>query len=302
MNTAASWNGFMSPNWGGEFADGLNHKHADANGDGIVDATDEEVLAQNYGLTHGPVAPFEALPYTDLDPPVFMDLDELDELPAGTNVEIPVVAGSADIMINDIYGLAFILELDPEIFDMNSLEVIYPTSWFGEPEINTTHLHRIYPDGRIEVALTRTDHNNVSGFGPIMYLRIIIDDIAGVHEVPTTLVVNDIMGIDHEEQPLILRPGISEAMITSTKEGMDRDELVSTFGIFPNPTLDVIYFKNAYNMAPNRLDLFTAAGQHLTSVKEPGMQFDLSGYPAGVYMLQIHLEGRIFTERVVKME
>lgn len=302
MNTAASWNGFMSPNWGGEFANGLNHKHADANGDGIVDATDEEVLAQNYGLTHGPVAPFEALPYTDLDPPVFMDLDELDELPAGTNVEIPVVAGSADIMINDIYGLAFTLELDPDLFDMNSLEVIYPTSWFGEPEINTTHLHKIYPDGRIEVALTRTDHNNVSGFGPIMYLRIIIDDIAGVHEVPTTLVVNDIMGINHDEQPLIMRPGISEVMVTSTKEGMDREELISTFGIFPNPTLDVVYFKNAYNMAPNRLDLFTAAGQHLTTVKEPGMQFDLSGYPAGVYMLQIHLEGAIFTERLVKLE
>ena len=95
---------------------------------------------------------------------------------------------------------------------------------------------------------------------------------------------------------------MSTAMITSTKEGTDREELLSTFGIFPNPTRDVVYFKNAYNMAPNRLDLFNAAGQQLTSIKEPGMQFDLSGYPAGVYMLQIHLEGQIFTERVVKMD
>ena len=302
MDTNSEWNGFISPNWGGDFANGLNHKHADANGDGVVDAADEEVLEQNYGLTHGPTNDFEQLPYTDLDPPVFMDLEELDQLPAGTNVQIPVVAGAADQMIDDIYGMAFTLELDPERFDMSSVEVIFPTSWFGEPGTNTTHLHRVYDDGRIEVALSRTDHNNVSGFGTIMYLRIIIDDIAGVHEVPTTLVVNDIMGIDHDEQHLTLRPGMSTAMITSTKEGTDREELLSTFGIFPNPTRDVVYFKNAYNTAPNRLDLFNAAGQQLTSIKEPGMQFDLSGYPAGVYMLQIHLEGQIFTERVVKMD
>lgn len=302
MDTNSEWNGFISANWGGAFANGLNHKHADANGDGVVDAADEEVLEQNYGLTHGPTNDFEQLPYTDLDPPVFMDLEELDQLPAGTNVQIPVVAGAADQMIDDIYGMAFTLELDPERFDMSSVEVIFPTSWFGEPGTNTTHLHRVYDDGRIEVALSRTDHNNVSGFGTIMYLRIIIDDIAGVHEVPTTLVVNDIMGIDHDEQHLTLRPGMSTAMITSTKEGTDREELLSTFGIFPNPTRDVVYFKNAYNMAPNRLDLFNAAGQQLISIKEPGMQFDLSGYPAGVYMLQIHLEGQIFTERVVKMD
>lgn len=302
INMNTEWTGLISQNWAGDFANGLNHKHADANGDGVIDELDEEVLQQNYGLLHGPIGAFEELPYTDLDPPVFVDLEGADQLPAGTNVQIPVVAGAADQMIDDIYGLAFTVQIDPELFDMSSLEVIYPTSWFGEPGINTTHIHRVYPDGRIEVALSRTDHNNVSGFGPIMYFRIIIDDIAGVHEIPTTLVVDNILAIDHDEQRLTIRPGVSEVLLTETKEGMDRDELISTFGIFPNPTLDVVYFKNAYNLPPNRLDLFNAAGQQLASIKGPGMQFDLSGYPAGVYMLQIHLEGQIFTERVVKLE
>ena len=302
MGTNSEWSGFISPNWGGSFADGLNHKHADANGDGIVGALDEDVLEQNYGLVHGPIEPFEALPYTDLDPPVFMDIDDLDELSAGSTVEIPIIAGTADQIIEDIYGLAFTLELDPEIFTMGAVEIVYPTSWFGEPGINTTHIHRVYPDGQLEVALTRTDHNNVSGFGPIMYLRIIIDDIAGVNEIPTTLVVNDIMAINHDEERLVLRPGITTALITSIKEEMDRDILASTFGIYPNPTQDIVYFKNAYNMPPNRLDLFTATGQRLTSVKNPGMEFDFSAYPAGVYMIQFHIEGKIFSKRLVKIE
>lgn len=301
-NVNSEWTGLISQNWGNNFADGTNYKHADANGDGVVNLGDLEVLEQNYGLVHGPLTIFEPLPHTDADPPIFIDLDETDQLPAGTAVEIPIVAGSADQTIQDIYGLAFTIELDPEVFNMGSVEILYPTSWFGEPDINTATIHEVYPDGRIEVALTRTDHNNVSGFGPIMHLRIIIDDIAGV-EVPTEVVVKNVYGINHDEQPLVLRPGTSEAMVTKTTEdGFDRDALIASFGIFPNPTTDWVNFQNQYSMAPNRVDVFNAAGQHLSTTKAPGMKLDVSALPAGVYFLQIHLEGHIFTEKLVKLD
>lgn len=297
----SEWTGLISQNWGENFVDGTNHKHADANGDGVVDMDDIEVLEQNYGLEHGPTTIFEPLPYTDLDPPIFVDLSENDQLPANTVVEIPVVAGSPDQDIQNIYGLAFTLELDPEIFSMGTLEIIYPTSWFGEPGINTATIHQVYPDGRVEVAISRTDHNNVSGFGPIMYLRIIIDDIAGV-EVPTEVVVKNLRGLNHEEEPLVLRPGTSTAIVTKTDDGFDRDALINSFGIFPNPTTDWIHFQNQYYMAPNKIDIFNAAGQHMQSLKEPGMHLDVSFLPAGVYMLQVHMEGHIFTEKLVKLD
>lgn len=301
-NMTSEWTGLISQNWGDNFADGINYKHADANGDGVVNLADIQVLEQNYGLEHGPVTVFEPLPFTNIDPPIFVDLDENDQLTAGSTVEIPVVAGSADQAIEDIYGLAFTLELDPEIFTMGTLEIIYPTSWFGEPGINTATIHQIYPDGRVEVALTRTDHNNVSGFGPIMYLRIIIDDIAGV-QVPTEVVVKAPRGINHSEQLLALRPGTSTAMVTKTSEGgIDRDALINSFGIFPNPTTDWVNFQNQYNMAPNRIDIFNAAGQHLQTLKEPGMHLDVRFLPAGVYMIQVHLQGHIFTEKLVKLD
>jgi hypothetical protein len=301
-NMTSEWAGLISQNWGDNFANNTNYKHADANGDGIVNLADIQVLAQNYGLEHGPVTVFEPLPYTDLDPPIFVDLNENDQLAAGSIVEIPVVAGSADQAIQDIYGLAFTLELDPEIFSMGTLEIIYPTSWFGEPGINTATIHEIYADGRVEVALTRTDHNNVSGFGPIMYLRIIIDDIAGV-QVPTDMVVKDLYGINHSEQLLTLRPGISTAMVTKTSEGgIDREALINSFGIFPNPTTDWVNFQNQYNMAPDRIDIFNAAGQHMKTLKAPGMHLDVRFLPAGVYMIQVHLQGHIFTEKLVKLD
>ncbi|PTM14134.1 MAG: hypothetical protein DA408_04375 [Bacteroidetes bacterium] len=296
------WAGLISQNWGESFADGTNHKHADANGDGQVDAEDRQVLIQNYGRVHGEVEPFVALPYTDLDPPVVVDLAGIEELAAGAAFQIPVVAGSIDQQIADIYGLAFTLHLDPEIFVMSSLEIIYPTSWFGEPGVNTTSIHQYYGDGRLEVALTRTDHNNVSGFGPILYIRGIIDDIAGIADIPTELILEDALGIDHDERQLALRPGRANLLVTKTAESMDRELLRSSFGIYPNPTSGRVFFRNAYSYAPDRVRVFNAAAQHLATFEDPGMRLDLKQLPAGVYFLKIHLEGYIFTERVVKLE
>ena len=141
----------------------------------------------------------------------------------------------------------------------------------------------------------------MSGFGPIMYLRIIIDDIAGV-EVPTEVVVKNLRGLNHEEEPLVLRPGTSTAIVTKTDHGFDRNALINSFGIFPNPATDWVHFQNQYHMAPSRIDIFNAAGQHIQSMKEPGMHLDVSLLPAGVYMLQVHLEGHIFTEKLVKLD
>ena len=135
-----------------------------------------------------------------------------------------------------------------------------------------------------------------------MYLRIIIDDIAGV-QVPTQVVVKNLQGINHSEQPLVLRPGTSTAMVTKTNEGgIDREALINSFGIYPNPTTDWVNLQNQYNMAPNRIDIFNVAGQHMQTLKEPGMHLDVRFLPAGVYMIQVHLQGHIFTEKLVKLD
>lgn len=209
---------------------------------------------------YGLINDFEQLFYIDFDLFVFMDLEELDQLFVGMNVQILVVVGVVDQMIDDIYGMVFILELDFECFDMSLVEVIFFILWFGELGINIMYLYCVYDDGCIEVVLSCIDYNNVLGFGIIMYLCIIIDDIVGVYEVFMILVVNDIMGIDYDEQYLIFCLGMSIVMIISIKEGIDCEELLLIFGIFLNFICDVVYFKNVYNMVLNCLDLFNVVG------------------------------------------
>ncbi|MEZ4984927.1 MAG: T9SS type A sorting domain-containing protein [Saprospiraceae bacterium] len=289
----------ISQNWGDFFADGLNYKHADANGDGTVDANDYSVLQQNYGLINGTVAPYMELPFTDLDPPVYIPNTDLN---VGTPFEIPIIAGEANAPMTDVYGLAFTLQLDASLFDMASLEVVYPASWFGEPGVNVTTIHQAYPDGHLEIALSRIDQNPVSGFGPIAYLRGIIDDIAG-HEPqePMDVPVHKVHAQSIEGLRMPTRPHTGQVVLVGIDKPIDPTLLQSSFMVYPNPTDQIVHFANIYALAPDRIVLFDAAGRELFHQKNPNMWLDMQQWPAGIYFLQIHLNGQIFTEKVVKM-
>ena len=95
--------------------------------------------------------------------------------------------------MEDIYGFAFSLFFDPEFIDKASLWIEYPASWFGEKSVNMITLDTIFKEGRIDMALTRTDLNEVSGYGQVAILHGIIDDIAGRHE--TDFQVDHIMAV-----------------------------------------------------------------------------------------------------------
>ncbi len=299
-SNANDWAAFISQDWDGAFIDGLNHKHADANGDGVVNEQDRDVIEQNYNLTHGPVDGFEPLPYTEVDPPIYVDLSEIGELPNGSIFEIPIVVGTEEQEIIDIYGVAFTVVIDPEVIDPSSLEVVYPTSWMGEPGVNLISLHHIDANGRLEVALSRTDHNNVSGHGPVMYIRGIIDDIAGYET--TDLGLENVKAVNHNEYLIALRPNGGVLQITKETEPFDRDMLRHTFRTYPNPTSGTIYFSNMYDYSPEKVEVYAASGQLVQHLDDPGMEISLARLPAGIYFVKLHLHGFIFTERIVKIE
>ena len=301
MEINEEWVGLIGSNWADSFADGTNYKHADANGDGIVNEVDLHAIEQNYGFAHDAVEIFEALPFTDLDPVISLDAPESGELSDGDVFEIPIFAGTEDLAITDIYGLAFSVQLDPDVIDLSSLEVIYPTSWFGEPDVNTIHIDHLDEDGNLQIAISRKDLNPVSGFGTVVYLRGIIDDILAI-STSTDIVVEKIRAINVEGTPFPLRPQSIEFALGEPNNTFDRDMLRSTFRVFPNPTNGMLYYSNYYNKAADKMTVVNSTGQEVLSIKHPDMEINLSHLPAGMYFLKVHLQGFIFTERIIKTE
>jgi hypothetical protein len=294
-----NWSGFFAPDWAQSFADGHNYKHADCNGDGEVNASDRNAIEQNYGLTHGPELPFTALPGTDFDPPVFVDFPPI--LPDGAAFNVPIVIGSAELPVQDIYGIAFTVEFDPLVIDPAAIEITYPVSWFGQPNVNTLYIDRTYAaEGQIEIALTRTDLNNVSGFGPVAYIIGIIDDIAGL--VKSDIQVSKIKAIRNNEKRIPLN-ALVQSFDVSQKEGPqpeDTELARGMFSVFPNPATDWVTVSSRHGLEVDELRLMNTSGALLPALQEGGNRISLEGLPAGVYILRIRSGQTLVHKKVVK--
>jgi hypothetical protein len=290
------WMPTVAPDWDSLFVDGTNYKHADCNGDGIIDAEDRFAILENYGLEHGTPEPIEELPGTALDPPAFVDIDE--EQLAGASFEAPIMVGSEMQPVEDAYGIAFTVNFDPELIDPNAIEVIYPTSWFGQPGVNTLTIHKIYEEGKIEIALTRTDHNNVSGHGAVAYIIGIIDDIAGYQSSEVDL--SHFYAIDKGEVRLPIQ-GRSTTFTVDAESSIINPGAEGAFTIFPNPTMDWVNIHSKHGFVPDALQLYGIDGRRLP-VRTDGtnQRVSLEGLPQGAYILQITSGKAAVRKRIIK--
>ncbi|HMQ48415.1 MAG TPA: T9SS type A sorting domain-containing protein [Saprospiraceae bacterium] len=283
---AIVWTSLNATNWSNDFADGLNHKHADCNGDGVINAADRDIIALNYGLTHGVPEPFEALPATSIDPPVFVDFPN--QIPNQATFDVPIIVGSADSPVEDVYGIAFEIHFNPLMIDPSAIVIQYDVSWLGEPGVNQISIDRIYPaDGVIQVAITRTDHNNVSGFGKVARIIGIIDDIAGLHD--DRISIENIVGIDHNEQPKAFNGLAIPYSIDEKEDEPEADEMArGAFTVYPNPSDNWVNIVSIHGFPADGLELIGLDGRRLEVPQEENQRISLAGLPSGSYILRIH--------------
>ena len=281
-----NWIGMDALNWDSSFANGVNYKHADCNGDGIIDWSDRMVIAQNYGLSHGPSQEIVSLPFTDLDPPVFVDFNS--EIPSGTGFNVPIIAGTEDSPLDDVYGIAFTVEFDPELLPPGDIQIIYPTSWFGEPEVNSMTIDRTYAqEGMIEIAMTRIDHNNVSGYGPVAYIIGVIDDIAGL-KADTDIMITKVKAIDKGQKRIpVSTPPTVFSIISKGDDGGLSEEANGIFSVYPNPASRWINVASRHGFEPEELTLLNANGQVIDVPQENNNRISLESVPSGTYVLRI---------------
>jgi hypothetical protein len=299
VSTDITWEAKFAEDWGGEFASsGVDYKHADCNGDGEVDEDDLLAVQENYSLTHGPVMPFMEEVGTDNDPPFFADLPTADDIEFGVPFEVPIHLGVEDMPVEDIYGIAFTIVFDPDLVDPSSVSVeAVPQSWMGVQGTNMINLVRSFAaDGRMEVALTRTDQNQVSGFGDIVHFIGIIDDVLGKAEF--TIEIEDVKAIMLNE---MLIPLSKPVEIVEINTGTFEATYVDQVRLYPNPTADWVYYTLPDDLQVETVQLIDVNGRLLQSFRPSDQRINLSQLPAGVYWIQLGFEEGMIRKKVVKM-
>ncbi len=299
-NQGNEWEGIPAKPWNEFFEDGVNYAHADANGDGIINVNDRDAIAQNYRLTHGPVQPFSPLPGTDIDPPIFVELPDNGNLPNGLNFTAPVVLGSPNEPVYDIYGIAFTIEFDPTVIDPSSLSISYPSGWFGTQNEDMITFDRTFAqEGRIEVAITRTNQTNASGYGVVALLSGIIDDIAG--RSISAIRIKDVYGINANQKPTPFRTPTQLLQVKTNEENVGKLDVRLSLRLIPNPTSDWVLVYTKYKLPIHAIEVLDANGKPVGKNAVETDRISLEGLPQGVYMLRLKIGEYTIYERVVKM-
>ncbi len=295
------WDAMPASNWDQFFEDNTNFKHADSNGDGVVNDSDISAIHQNFLFTHGDVEDFNPLPGTEIDPPVYMDVP--DNMTTGVPFEIPVMLGTEGEPVNDIYGIAFSIELDPEVFNIQDIEVGFPTSWMGEPGVNIITFNRIDEESStLYVAISRRDQNNVSGYGPIMYLHGIIDDIAGIHD-EVNLKATEINAIDYAQNLIPLNNPFKTSVITKVRdEDTNFVSLLRNTWITPNPASGEIMIWNKNNVPIKAVTIYDMSGTQFGQTFTNTDHLSVESLPAGLYALKIEMGDHVIMKKLVKVQ
>ena len=302
------WTPQYADNWAGNFHDAINHKHADANGNGMVNHEDIAAIHHNYTP-----APFDANQITFGGQPelqlvfnadsIFID----DNSPELISVFADLVVGTPDAPAAELQGLAFSMRYDAELAEGNLTDIDYNDgSFFGNPNQVLSLVENLGPSGRTDVAFTHRGNIGANGQGVVARAEfIIISDIIGSRNaevVPFEVQLGNVtlvngagteLAFDLHDEPTTLYFIDQRTTRTRTPDLSDR------LHAYPNPATDVLHLHYPTDWQVETLELFNATGQRTEVRTDPRRRLDVSDLPTGVYWLRLRTPQGVATERVV---
>lgn len=295
----ASNNYVAQPAWAWEilFANASDIVNADCDGDSIISFSDTTAISLNYGLTH----PARLIAPTEIQTagiPLYFDSPLLPVVP-GDTTSVGIMLGDNSTSATNIYGIAFTLNYSTDDIVPGSVWIEFNNSWLAPTGSEIHILKHFSGTSTIEIAISRFNHQNRSGFGQIARLHFTLSPTA---TVLFRIWYTDVTLIDNNE---IQSPtqnslgGFPISLLLSSNEALQQG-----FNAYPNPT-DGNYF-----IADSKIfgevteitvrDMTGRVVQENNTQGESKFTLHLEQLPAGTYFVQIKNEKGTFMERVVR--
>lgn len=294
-----SWTGQAALAWNDTLPNGVNVVYSDTDGDGIVDADDTLAISLNYGFQHNK----GQSSFGGAGDPVLYLSAPSDSISAGETLILDLILGSDSIPADSIYGLALTVQYDASLVDSGSAHFQY-TGWLGSYGTDLLGLQHDYPvNGETDLALTRTNHQSMNGYGAVASFSIVmIDDIAGKTSLSEVLHLDlidvRIIRLDGTEIPI----NVSNTQIVVSASGGTglRPDLGTELNVYPQPARDQLYVELGTPQAWEA-GLYNLNGQLVRTVSTPNaarMAISLEGLSGGLYLLRVRNEKGLETRKV----
>lgn len=289
-----NWVGQPCPDWTFNFAvNNVNLKHADCDGNGIINFDDTLAIEFNYLNTHNK---FEGVS-SGGNPPIWVEATP-DTVGLEQAIDIVVHLGSVDQPVDSLHGVAFSLLFDQSLFTQNGFTVDFDNCVLGTAGNDVlTFQKNLFNDGVLDVAVTRNTLENFQGYGPIIHARIVTtDNLSGVHDA--AFGIGGVVAITASETPVELSSIPDTVVIDPNKVGIDERGLENIL-IYPNPATDVLNITGL--VGSGTVSVLNTMGQEALAVvfqNSDRIVLNLSELTSGVYLVQIRTANSISTRKL----
>lgn len=308
-SASLDWLGQGAADWGESTLVGVNYKHLDCNGDGLIEVQDTLAISQNWGLMHNLVTDPDQSSLAqnrDMAAPFFVQPDTLEPNAA---YSLPIILGEETLPAEDVYGLAFTIVYDPAIIVPSSASLSVENSWLGEWGVDLIGIQKNFNgQGRLELAMTRIDGQAMSGFGEIGRYNIIVEDIIFIEgtgedrgeNLTTYFEIVDVLVIDANGEAIEVDLVQNEFEIISSITSTTPQAI--PWRIFPNPAQDHLYIETPNNQI-QFVRLWNALGELVfekTDGSSSGVNLPITQFAPGIYWIEVQTQGgNILHKRVI---
>lgn len=168
MNQGINWAKKLAPDYNSLFFTNMvDMKHADCNGNGVINNQDLTAVNLNYGKSHPKGGRAKPTGSNDL----YFDMTGI-RLELGKTVSIPIKLGNVTQTINDVYGLGTRININGIQLDTPPT-VTNTGSWIDNATTAMNFVQEI-STSTIEWAHARIDQQNVSGNGTVGMLQFTV--------------------------------------------------------------------------------------------------------------------------------
>lgn len=289
--------------WAYNFSNGVNFAYADCNGDGVVNYYyDAFPIYVNYGEQRPDnVTPDVFTPGLEgVDPAVHFDPAAVPQaVNGGQQFSLPILLGDAQHPVEDLYGLAFSVFVDPQVIEASDVNFNFSELSWANPDNDRIFLYKKVSPERIDVSWVRTDHNQRDGFGRIGTADfIIIIDVIGIQE-SFDIRIDSIRMIDkYGNQTTMAGDTVTVNMTDDAVSAEHTPGTDSAFRVQPNPAGRHLRVSSAEVV--EQVILLNALGQTVWQATpgRPSADFELPLLPSGVYWLSGRTESGLFMRKI----
>jgi|GEM_PF-3500397 len=284
----------------------VDMKHADCNGDGVVNASDVAVVAMNFGMSHHQHNNLSSMMIVNPSDPQLSV-----ELPASVSGSSTITAdlNYGDSLIHTpVYGVCVYIDYDPLQVDASTIAVDFSNSMLDTISIANliTYSYNDVVKHRLTIVEARTDHSGMNNYGNLAHISF--NSVAGytgileLHVGADTKVMSNSVytGGTFGNVQNIFKVNTSDAG-TQVSLGIPEEHLGTMVSVYPAPALGFVKLNVSRAAGGYSLRIIDALGREL-SKKYPvtnHQRIDVSNLAAGFYFLEVEGNGWKYDAKMV---